>query len=72
MQNKSLHPIIRQDNLLSCILYKCMVKFHFCNTCQGDVDSISNCLDYKQGANTLGKRGVKWLIANNINFEKGG
>ncbi|XP_028415396.1 E3 ubiquitin-protein ligase HECW2-like [Dendronephthya gigantea] len=34
----------------------------------GDVDSISNCLDYKQGGNTLGKRGLKWLIANTINF----
>jgi hypothetical protein len=38
---------------------------------QGDVDSISNCLDYKQGGNTVGKRGLKWLIANNINFQEG-
>ncbi len=38
---------------------------------QGEVDSISNCLDYKQGGNIVGKRGLKWLIANNINFQEG-
>ena len=37
----------------------------------GDVDSISNCLDYKQSGNYAGKRGLKWLIGSNINFEEG-
>ena len=41
------------------------------NVFAGDVDSVSNCLDYKQGGNSLGRRGLKWLITNTINFGEG-
>ena len=53
------------------VLYMIVLYVTYYIFIQGEVDSISNCLDYKQGGNIVGKRGLKWLIANNINFQEG-